>query len=142
MQLTDEQKKQLELELDNFARLDRTETKRQRLIRACVAYWEKLYPTRVENWDKDMAEYRKTKRTEFSEFEKGAQLEMRHILSIPGNKEVNGKQTMGLLDLMDEIMSIFEENPDRTEAGRLFADWDERSWFWRQFPRYRVSARL
>ena len=142
MQLTEEQKKQLELELDKFARIDRTESQRQRLMRACVAYWEKLYPTRVENWDRDMKKYRESQRTKFSEFEKGAQLEMRHVLSLPGNREEGGKQTMGLIDLMEEVLGIFENNADRTEAGRPFAIEEERNWFWKAYPRYRASEKL
>lgn len=139
--ITEKQKKQLEKELGNFARLDRAETSRQRLYRACVAYWEKLYPERVINWDKDMQEYRAKQANEFATMDTKA-IDMRHLFSLPGNRSSEGVNSMGMLDLMEEIFRIFENNPGMEDEVRPLSQQEERIWFWKQYPRYRVSEKI
>jgi hypothetical protein len=142
MFLTPEQKKQLIKELDSFARLDTTETRRQRLIRACVSYWEKLYPRRVENWDEDIKKHRESLRDTFAQSQGAENIEMRHMFSLPGNRNDNGIQTMGLFDLIEEIFKIFEENNTMAEELRPFSEKEERDWFWFNFPRYRIASKI
>lgn len=124
------------------------ETARQRLIRACVAFWESddspisgvtkktgefwQMPKSeyLELWDKELAKIRENQKDKFSTAYKGS--EMRSVGMLP----------QSLFEFVEEVFKIYEDNPELKDEGRPFSQDKELNWFYRSFPRYKIAEKL
>ena len=103
------------------------DTFRQHVIRTAVAYFEEMYPGDL----KDNSEScHKAKELAKDEFSSTADLnDMRNLFIVP----------RGLITLINELIHYYANEEEEPIFGKAEK---EGEWFWKEFPRFRVAAKL